>query len=202
MVCVTPVLFSGAIKANSTTISFLGSILERVVAVPEKSVQDLDATYFIKYIEDIATKGLDIVELKHPESIIKPPYSDLNKGEFLSYGYNKEKSTPALHLENKYKRNIEVGNISVAGAAKNRMLLYQPDLPKLIFLNPGFNFGNEVIIKFRISKDGFVENLECIISSGVPDIDEAAVRYLRRWQFVPEEESDSVGEGMVRLVFN
>jgi TonB family protein len=201
MLCITPVLVSGILKPYSTTISFLGSILERVVAVPEKPL-DLDRDYFMEHIQDMAHNGLDIVGLNQPEVIVKPVYPLLDKDEFVSHRYIGKKYTPELHLEKRYKRSIEFGNILVAGAAKNRMVLYQPDLPKVIVLNSHFNFGQQVIVRFRISRDGFVENLECALSSGMPEIDEAAMRYVRKWQFVPEGQKVEASIGMVRLVFD
>ena len=95
--------------------------------------------------------------------------------------------------------SIIFSNFFIKGQARDRIIIYKPDLDKVTVLPSDFNSGFSANIKFRISKDGFVKYAECTTSSGNSEIDQLAIRYVRRWQFVPNLEDDQ--EGIVRVSF-
>ncbi|NQV04232.1 MAG: energy transducer TonB [Candidatus Omnitrophica bacterium] len=201
MLSIAPVIVSGNMKGTHGTVSFLGSILERIIAVPENSLT-LEEDYFIQKLERIATANSEKVSLVSPDVGSKSRASQPDKGRFAS---NKDKgSAPffGLRQSKRERPRIEFSDVFIAGEAKNRMLLYKPDLPKVIVLDSDFSLDHEVVVRFRIHQYGFIENPECLMSSGSPEIDRAAIRYIRKWQFVPlDRKRDGLQEGMVRLRF-
>lgn len=199
IIFITPVILSGNIKKNSTAISFIGSILERVAAVPERPLS-LDKNYFIRHIESTAAAGLNKVTLTQPKIISDPIDTQQDKGEFVSYEYKKNSSVFALHTEKKYKHIVEFSDVVVGGDAKNRIVLFNPYLPRVVALDSNFGLDYRVIVGFKISRHGFVERPECIMSSGSPEVDQLALRYIRKLQFMPGTgESDGLMEGFAAV---
>ena len=182
-----PILAIGYFRKNSTTISFLGSILEKVIAIPEK-VLDLNRFTLIQSDLDrdknIGQMELDLIL---PENAAK---ADDIQAEKEKFALPKDKDSPVAltrHYRNKESLHFYFKDFLVTGEAKHRILLYKPDLSNIpVFLS---SFGNgssyNVSVRFTVSKHGFVERPECLISSGSSEIDRMAIRYVRKWQFVP-----------------
>lgn len=191
MFSVTPILVSEDIRDYRTTISFLGSILEKVAAVPEKTLMQL---------RDISSKKID---LRQPEFISKPVRARPDK-EGLVVSEDKHKSAVSgMYHKKKERRQIRFKEALVMGGAMNRTVLYKPPLPNVPILNSDFDSDYNVSIRFRISRNGFVESPERIKSSGSSDVDQMAIRYVRRWQFVPLEENvEDTQEGIIHIDFD
>ena len=199
-----PILAIGYFRKNSTTISFLGSILEKVIAIPEK-VLDLNRFTLIQSDLDrdknIGQMELDLIL---PENAAK---ADDIQAEKEKFALPKDKDSPVAltrHYRNKESLHFYFKDFLVTGEAKHRILLYKPDLSNIpVFLS---SFGNgssyNVSVRFTVSKHGFVERPECLISSGSSEIDRMAIRYVRKWQFVPYYEGEKDGqEGIVQVTF-
>jgi TonB family protein len=103
-------------------------------------------------------------------------------------GYHKKETT-----------KVDLSDFFIKGDAKDRIIMYKPDLDKVIEMPSDFNSDFSASVGFRISEDGFVKYAECVVSSGFPEIDQAAIRYVRKWQFVPNPKDDQ--EGIVRVSF-
>lgn len=198
MFSITPILISGDIRENTTAISFLGSILEKVTAVRERpfSLDRVSMTQMIERTRDIASGELSLTqpEASSKALSIKP---DKEKIIFSESKYKAE--IPRTHYKSEERPRIRFKDVLVAGEALNRMVLYKPDLPKAFVFPSSFSSDYNVSIKFKISRYGFVENPECVISSGSSDIDQMAIRHIRRWQFVPQDEEGQ--EGIIRISF-
>lgn len=71
------------------------------------------------------------------------------------------------------------------GPAGGREILFKPDPPAL----PRGLYGSAeeyyVKLKFFVSNDGAVYDVKPIASSGYPEIDLGAMRFLKRWRFSP-----------------
>ena len=199
-----PILATGYFRKNSTTISFLGSILEKVIAIPEK-VLDLNRFTLIQSdLDRDKNIGQMELDLMLPENAAK---ADDIQAEKEKFALPKDKDSPVAltrHYRNKESLHFYFKDFLVTGEAKHRILLYKPDLSNIpVFLS---SFGNgssyNVSVRFTVSKHGFVERPECLISSGSSEIDRMAIRYVRKWQFVPYYEGEKDGqEGIVQVTF-
>jgi len=94
---------------------------------------------------------------------------------------------------------VNFSDFFIKGDAKDRIIMYKPDLNKVATFPSDFDSDFSASIKFRISGEGFVKYAECVTSSGFSEIDQAAIRYVREWQFVPSSKDDQ--EGIIRVSF-
>jgi TonB family protein len=199
MLSFSPVLLSPQFKKNSTTISFLGSILEQAVTVQDKNFRLSGFSRSHK----IERTGGDVSEkliLMPPEKMSREvsPRQDKEK---IAFAENKGE-TPDIGSLNKDKKKSVLGfeNINVSGSARNRKLLYKPEWEKVPVFSSYLNSDYSVRIRFKISKHGVVENPECVLSSGFSEIDERAIRYIRKWQYVSQDKGED--EGTVHIDFS
>ena len=185
IVSVNPVFKTGNIIKYNTSISFLGSILERVMPGEEKPLMSRLRPKESK-IDKVETSDADFIN------------RDSEKIDFFYYS-----DTGNLFNLNTYRKKeaarVNFSDFFIKGKARDRMIIYKPDLGKVIVLPSDFNSDYSATIKFKISSEGFVKYAECIISSGFSEIDQAAIRYVKKWQFVPSSEDDQ--EGVVRVNF-
>ena len=198
---VAPILISGHIRDNSATVSFLGSILERVAPVPDKPFS-LDKLYLMQKIERMSIHSGEFT-LPSPEPIPKVFSAKPDKAKVIFSGDRYKQESFKMHYKKKQPLRIKFKNVLVSGEARNRELLYKPDLSNISIFPSCFSSDYNVDLRFKVSRDGFIESPECIVSSGSPEIDQMAVRYIRRWQFVPQDEGlKETQEGIVRVDFS
>ena len=185
IVSVNPVFKTGHIMKHDTSISFLGSILERVVPGEEKPLM---SGYVPK------ENKIDKIETSEAEFINTEP----EKMDFL-YSPDTYSSLNLNAFRKKETARVNFSDFFIKGEARDRMVIYKPDLDKVTVFPSDFNSDYSANIKFKISREGFVKYAECVTSSGFPEIDQAATRYIRKWQFVPSPEDNQ--EGIVRVSF-
>ncbi|MBU1912091.1 MAG: energy transducer TonB [Candidatus Omnitrophica bacterium] len=186
IVSVNPVFKTGDIIKHDTSISFLGSILERIMPGEEKPLMSRSSPKEIK-IDKIEIVDAGFIN-REPEKIDFFYYSDTNNFFNLNAYHKKEAA------------RVNFPDFFIKGEAKDRMIIYKPDLDKVTVLPSDFNSDYSATIKFKISSEGFVKYAECIISSGFSEIDQLAIRYVKKWQFVPSPDEDDQ-EGVVRVSF-
>ncbi|MFH1853975.1 MAG: TonB family protein [Candidatus Omnitrophota bacterium] len=202
MFTVAPVFISRDVKKNTTTIAFLGAILEKVAVVPEKALS-LDKTSLMYKLKQAGEFNIERAGNTLASPVLSAKVSDVeaNKEEIA---LPIEKSA-VINVSSRKKDRLFIdlkGNM-FAGEAKNRLVLYKPKLSKVYLFRYDFNSGYTVTVKFDISKDGFTERPECVLSSGSFVIDQAAIRYIRRWQFCPYyDETGASREALIRLNFS
>jgi len=94
-----------------------------------------------------------------------------------------------------YERSItKTLPLSIEGPAKRREIMYKPDKPSV--LRGLYDDSNEYLVKlkFFLSEDGLVRDVEPVISSGYPDIDLEGIKFLKRWRFSPSSQEEDTGE--------
>ncbi len=195
---IAPIFATADIKQTSATVSFLGSILEQVVATPEKTLA-LDDFSMARPTEEAGGKAF---KLNEPKPIDKVSTLRTEKEEPV-FSLGRRDDVAKIHYQKKGKMRIGLkrADVSISGEVENRMLLYSPELPRVSFFPSRFDSDYNVTVKFKVSRHGFVENPECILSSGAPSIDQMAMRYVRKWQFMPSDTHEA-HEGMVRIRFS
>jgi len=195
---VSPVLLPERIDQNNSTISFLGSIMERINPANERS--------FVPGQVSLLNK-MDKFKGFQPNAPVMKQADNIP--EFIVAQRSKEQlSVPAIEgnafmfsaYSKKEAPEIKVSNFLIRGEARDRTIIYRPGMPRIFILPSDFNSDYSANIRFRISRFGFIKNAECITSSGSSEIDQAAIRYIRRWQFVPSDQDNQ--EGIIRVSFD
>jgi TonB family protein len=197
---IKPVLPAGHILEHNTSIAFLGSILENVGSYIAE-----DPSIYQSQDQEKSTRNFrpKKIFLENKMDELEPSVSGfINiKPEKMKFSYSSGDHDPS-NLNIYHKKEVAMVNFYdffIKGDARDRVIIYKPDLDKVTMLPSDFNSDFSANIKFRISKDGFVKYAECVTSSGFFEIDQAAMRYVRKWQFVPASEDNQ--EGIVRVSF-
>lgn len=197
---IKPVLPTGHILEHNTSIAFLGDILESVgsyIAEVPSAYRPQDQE---KSTRNFRPKK---IFLENKIDKLEPSVSGFiniqpEKREF-SYSPGDRSPSNLNIYRKKEAARVNFYDFFIKGDARGRVIIYKPDLDKVTMLPSDFNSDFSANIKFRISKDGFVKYAECVTSSGFFEIDQAAMRYVRKWQFVPASEDNQ--EGIVRVSF-
>jgi len=189
-------------------VTFLGPILEK--------------TAFDLMVDNVAPQGETLyarstlfmhsvyLKPKGPERKVLGEFSPdilVNRFSVISRGYMKnDKEIPTYVLDRiniLYRdKSDSLLEIPAEGPAGNREVIFKPKqatVPKGLYSN-----ADEYVVrlKFFISDNGIVYDLEPVISSGYPEIDLLAVKYLKGWRFSlphPQEEKNIWGIVTVRV---
>ncbi len=196
---ILPTISPDSARNYNTELSFIGSILDRVSVAKEKDLllEELTNTEKNRIVDEQ-------IAFNEPKELSRVTLEPLNK-DFASDQATKKEDIviiPRKNAKEKDKIRITINDMSIRGEAENRVLLYKPDVSGLVL--PIFYFESDctVSLKFKISKHGFVEQPECLVSSGSFYVDRLAMLYIRKWQFVPYYNGISdFQEGIVRLNF-
>ena len=175
-------------------VAFLGSILNRESVSPRRlpsssASRPKSARINIKEITLLKIKRVSSAkkfplrpELTSHKSRQQPEYSG-RKMVFVRLRAKKEnRGTANISWKYPYQRDI----------------LYQPSLPEyhLWVDRTGGDFSLE--LEFLVSLQGRITTVKKLTSSGFSEIDAQAVRYLKKWQFVP---SSAEQWGRIKLNF-
>lgn len=172
-------------------VAFLGPILE-------KTAFDLMVEESIPHTETIYARSalfLDNVYLKPkgPErKILKESVPDIAAGRFAfsTHGYARDtKELPRL-IDEVMTMPYEITGAKLApsaieGPAAEREIIFRP---RELTVPRGLYDDTEeyrVKLKFLVSTDGIVYNPKLLFSSGYPEIDLRAMRFLQSWRFSP-----------------
>lgn len=88
--------------------------------------------------------------------------------------------------------------VTLEGEIRNRAVLYQPKFSDSL---KGIDELPEIVsmtLRFRVSKEGIVGQIQPVLSSGYTEVDVWGIRYLRQWRFVEGAEQ----EGSLRIHFS
>jgi TonB family protein len=193
----------GGFKHYTTTISFLGSILETVSVSQDRAYPMHDRGPFFEKLRKIDEF---VFELPPPAFTAPVP------GGIISSGTPEKKISYRLPVDERpYPgRAVREKTYSPAEALREDMLvrrekdegmvLYRPELEHLPFFLSDFLSSCVVEVKFTVTPSGTVMRPECVRSSGIPEVDEDAIRNIRQWQYYPAPQSFAMpGEFVVKL---
>lgn len=172
-------------------VSFLGPILE-------KTAFDIMAEGGIPHSETVYTSSSTLVtnaylRVAGPARRVKKevmPENVLDRFFVVLRGYfSNKKEVPSYVAESaemRYSKKRKTKAISfIDGPAKQRELISKPEpasVPRGVYSNEKAHI---VKLKFFVSKDGIVRDIEPVVSSGYPEIDLLAVKSLKKWRFSP-----------------
>ncbi len=185
MFSIKPVFPVSNITRHNTSIAFLGDILENIIPWDKKPFIPGHVSMDNK-MDKIQPVEAGFVHIQPQDKESLYLLSSLNPAG-LNAGRKKETG------------RVNFPDFFIKGKARDRIVIYKPELEKITALPSDFSSGFSVNVRFRISKYGYIKYAECITSSGDTEIDQAAVRYVRKWEFVQSAEDNQ--EGVVRISF-
>jgi len=186
MISIKPVFAPANIIEHRASISFLGAILERIAPESEKP--------FVSRRILLDNRAEDLRQEYHGFM-----NTMADKREFAySLDDGRVLENPGLSGKKESGR-VKFSDFFIKGEARDRIIVYKPDPGRPAIIPSDFNSDLSLDVKFRISRDGFVKYAECVTSSGFPEIDQIAVRHVRKWLFVPSVKDDQ--EGTARISF-
>ena len=181
---------SGAQKRFSD-ISFLGSILDENASIKELKVGRLRSNerlsssreLFILNKQDLYSERLDMHGERDYLSKSKPYKNSID--EILEL----EKKQPAITKEQTTSKPMDRDS-EIEGEAKSRVILFKPPMPdcrQALFGQEGDIPQEYYKVKLRvlIGPDGNIKTADKLESSGYPEIDLIAMRYVKKWNFSP-----------------
>ena len=103
-----------------------------------------------------------------------------------------ERSLP-LFFPEYFELPREKEGFVLEGPARQRVLYYRPERPRLPRWADPREIRTDLQFKFWISPEGKTESVETLVSSGDPTVDLIGMRYLRQWRFNPKREGTEWG---------
>ena len=169
----------------------MGPILEKTVF--DLMVDEVKPQAETIYARTILFMGNTRLKPKGPErKVLEGFMSDTARGKltfFLRDYVKSSKEVPLYFTEETLIAHVETGaktlSEMVEGPAGEREIIFKPTPPTI----PRGVYGDRaeymIKLKFFISDNGIVYDAEPVFSSGYPEIDLQAIRFLGRWRFFP-----------------
>ena len=180
-----------------TSVSFLGPILGKTVLEIMLANKPVAVTpryqhglkYKHSFEKRLPLKDETTDEVKGHIAV----YGEDNIGKIYTAAFRKNKEIPNITKRTKRRENyFQLENGIVASTAK-REVIYKPGRPRLpSWITPRTPFTME--LEFYVSVQGEVEEVIPVVSSGNPEVDLLAIRYLKGWKFAPLTQTSSQDE--------
>lgn len=119
-----------------------------------------------------------------------------------------EKLFPDM-VEKEHVYSVSDSSLSeISGKAKSRLVLFKPPFPDYkaaasTHQKDNMPISYNVRLRLVITKDGTVKAADTLQTSGYPDIDLIAARYVKKWKFIPlkPNQLQEDQEGIVQIEF-
>jgi len=192
---VTIIIVPVGVKARRLSdVSFLGSILDKESFKRELGVSPSHGHRFDNEMFQLQKESLP--EKSSRIKIEKDYFLDKDSGrESADYIIGMEKAHPKVIDEASYREYAE--------QAVSRTILFKPPIPDYKAALSETQEGDlstsyRVRVKVFISPDGTVKKADTLQTSGSPEIDLIATRYVKKWKFIalnpdrPQEDSEEI----------
>jgi len=180
-----------------TNVNFLGPILEKTAF--DIMVEDAAPNVETFYNTSTITESEEHLEIRGPEKMIRKSILPEDKKTEIDIGKKEEKFIAEdrnvyYHLDYKSLDHL------MEGPAKGRAVFFKPQFPHLaesMYVDEKYFVTR---LRFVLSREGNVEFVEPVISSGYPNIDMECVKYLKQWRFSPKSgDEDQKDWGIITL---
>lgn len=159
---------------------------------------------FYRHLDDFAPAvevKPQVLERREPGEVVS--LSSRRDGSLIRDLVGGLKPAPEADLSSRVGLGIADETGRIEGAAAKRALREKPPMPALPDHLKPFD-GSQATLRFHLTPTGTVTNIEIVVSSGNPQLDEIWVSWLKRWQFEPlalgQPPLDE--EGRVRLRYS
>jgi len=200
----------GVMKKRLSDIYFLGSLLDKKSFKHEFKTLD---TFFKGRRREGAQLSLNDEQILPVERINFSRGKDLflkNSPEIIGTDsiIGTEKLFPDMIQKERVYSEPDSAASEISGEAKNRLVLFKPPFPDYRVAvsthhKDSVPISYNVRLRLVIAKDGTVKTADTLQTSGYPDIDLIAIRYVKKWKFISlkPDQTQEDQEGIVQIAF-
>jgi len=185
-----------------TSVSFLGPILEKTAleimltgkpsAVTTTYQRGPGYTHSIELKKDIPS-GNTVKRHINDDA-------EENMERALGRVFSRDKEAPEVTGKSGARRPYFGDAGEIGGDLSRRAVIYRPEKPKIpVWAAADAPFKLE--LEFIVSPQGEVAQVSPAVSSGSPEVDLLAIRYLKRWKFAPFDGSGEGQKGSISFIF-
>lgn len=196
MLCFTIVILPISFPTSKlSNVSFLGPILEKTAF--EMMLEKRPASKRTLYSESMPLNNIFL----SPEE--KTLLGELKVGDFFLIEKKDEVKVSANDLFGDFKVTPPLytydEDFFIEDSLANREILFKPEMPLVARRIESRQESFIVELKFKVSSNGRVEEAVLLASSGYPDVDLAAINYIKAFQFSPLNKEDGPVWDKVKL---
>ncbi len=198
----------GVIQKRLSDIYFLGSLLDKKSLQHESEGLDTFSQIDRQGRRELSLDGykavtedrIDLIKGRGPALEDSAGFSGIDSiiGTVKIY--------PDIMKKERVYTEPDASSSEIIGKAKDRLILFKPLLPDCkialsSYYKDGAPISCNVRLRLVITKDGTVKIADTIETSGYPDIDLIAIRYVKKWKFIPlkPDQLQEDQEGIVRI---
>ncbi len=198
----------GVIQKRLSDIYFLGSLLDKKSLKHESEGLDAFSKIDRQGRRELSLDGYQAVAENNVDLIRGrgPALEDSARFSGIDSIIGTVKIYPDIMKKERVYTEPDVGSSEITGKAKDRLILFKPPLPDCkialsSYHKDGAPISCNVRLRLVITKNGTVKIADTIETSGYPDIDLIAIRYVKKWKFIPlkPDQLQEDQEGIVRV---
>ncbi len=211
-ICVIGIVVTPSVQTSDIyqEVSFLGPILEKTAF--DIMIEEVTPKAETLYARSAVFTDKVYLKPEGPERKILKKFTSgsiRDRFAFSLHGYVKDaKEVPVYFSEDIRMIYAEPGKFRktglsqrVEGPAGEREIIFKPKdltIPRRLYSDVNEHL---VKLKFFVSGNGIVYDVNPVISSGYPEVDLQAIRFVKRWRFSPlsKLEKDESAWGVVAL---
>jgi hypothetical protein len=173
-----------------TRVDFLGPILKKTAFdIMLENAEPLMSTTYQYSPLDAHDSYLDVVITKRKPAV--PEFPDRLESDMDAFviGYlTGAKTVPGIKLDFAGKSPVFRGWSGMDKASpRTRAVVYKPEAPLIMRSRYGDETSFKVRLKVLIGKDGDVKRVEPLTTTGYPDLDMTASKFVKGWIFEPRK---------------
>ena len=204
------VLPVGVMQKRLSDIYFLGSLLDKKSL--KHDLKDLDALS-----EGAKKGGVELPLDNQPTLSDKRVDFRIKRDLFLENSSGFQGIDSIIGTEKIFPNMIKKEHVysepdntypEISGKAKDRLVLFKPPFPDYksavsAHYKDNIPISFNVRLRLVITEDGTVNAADALETSGYPDIDFIAIRYVKKWKFIPlkPDQAQEDQEGIVQIRF-
>lgn len=177
-------------RPQYASIAFVGPLLERLYIQDELFERAFDIKKEGERTVSAPSVFLKQAALEKPQVLVGED-SNLPRSEDLEPKPKRSRALTTSHP-------LTGGDFQLEGDVRKGQILSLPQPPDYRIIDKRLA-GKEVALKFSISPNGTVRQVEKLISSGDPSLDVIWIRYILRWRFQPLLDGDATRWGVVKF---
>ncbi len=176
---------------QSCRVSFLGSILDdysfKMVPLGEIKLEHPAKSWFPAKVLTPVPVAAEQRNSQEIPILRQPTLTEWNRDTEVFY----QRPPLAAGSDLRVLKIPESPFLALEGDIRGRIVLFQPNIVEYFKNNENMPDSLNMSFQLTVSKDGIVQQVAPILSSGKMELDLLGMSYIRRWRFAPQETKQS-----------